>query len=170
MSKPKPKRGASASAAAAHIAVSGVTFSKLLNDNVFERQDRATGYDLRVVRLARLKQLEAIAAGRGGEDGGALLSHERSLLAREQRESAQIKNATARGDLVSLAAVRKRYEASLMVFRERALSHPGKMADPLSMRTREEIEPLLRAEMYEMLDELSDPTAYVADKVKRLAP
>jgi hypothetical protein len=170
MSKPKPKRGASTAEAARHIGLSEVSFAKLLNDGIIERQDRATGYDLTKVRLKCFAHLRSVAAGRGGEDGGALLSHERSLLAREQRESAQIKNATARGDLVSLAAVRKRYEASLMVFRERALSHPGKMADPLSMRTREEIEPLLRAEMYEMLDELSDPTAYVADKVKRLAP
>jgi hypothetical protein len=167
MSKPKPKRGASTAEAARHIGLSEVSFAKLLNDGIIERQDRATGYDLTKVRLKCFAHLRSVAAGRGGEDGGALLSHERSLLAREQRESAQIKNATARGDLVSLAAVRKRYEASLMVFRERALSHPGKMADPLSMRTREEIEPLLRAEMYEMLDELSDPTAYADKKVAK---
>ena len=161
-------RGRSQGEAAAHINMGMRRFQELLDENVIPRQ-KTRNYNLDDVRQVYIRHLRVGAAGHG-ISGGAALAKERAALAHEQTMTAQIKNAAARGDLVSLAAVRERYEASLMVFRERALSHPGKMADPLSMRTREEIEPLLRAEMYEMLDELSDPTAYVADKVKRLAP
>jgi phage terminase Nu1 subunit (DNA packaging protein) len=96
----------------------------------------------------------------GGGNGGVVgLATERAALAREQTAAVQIRNAAARGDLVSLTLLGKRIEAMLSVFRERVLSIPGKMADPLAMRPREEIEPLLRAELYEALAELSNPAA-----------
>ena len=67
MSKTKPKGGASASAAAAHIFVSNVTFARLLNESVIKRQPRDVGYDLGVVRgrgCVTLKEPLPVAAER----------------------------------------------------------------------------------------------------------
>ena len=78
------EKDVSASAAAAHLCVSSMTFAKLLNQGVFERKPRHIGYDLSTIRSARLRQLEAAAAGRGGPDGGDLLSKQRARLARRR--------------------------------------------------------------------------------------
>ena len=150
------ERGRTASEAAAHVDLGVGRFTQLVETNVIPRQ-KTRSYRLDDVRRVYIRHLRAIAAGQGS-DGGTTLANERAALAREQTLTAQIKNAAARGDLVSLTAVQKRLIALLAIFRERILSIPGKMADPLSMRTREEIEPLLRDELYEALDELSDPT------------
>src|SRR5258706_7605432 len=165
MSKTKIKRGASAAAAAAHINLSGVSFARLLNLGVIVRQTREVGYDLRVVRFARLNQLEALAAGRGGEDGGALLSTQRAKLAAAQANAAEFKNAQMMGDYMPLGVVKKQLETTFMVARERALSTPGKCADSLTphcKEDREAIHEILRAEIYDMLEDMSDPVAYAA--------
>jgi phage terminase Nu1 subunit (DNA packaging protein) len=115
-------------------------------------------YDLDKCRNRVLAYLREKAAGRSGD-----LTNERALLAKEQREAFTLKNAISRGDYVSIGAMRDRIETMLTVFRERILTTIGKMADPLSMRPREEIEPLLRAELYEALDELSNPASHGGD-------
>jgi hypothetical protein len=43
-------------------------------------------------------------------------------------------------------------------FRERILTIPGKIASACEGRTREEIEEIIRGVVFEMLDELADPT------------
>jgi phage terminase Nu1 subunit (DNA packaging protein) len=146
---------ASANAAAAHIFIGIARFRELTEQGVITKQPKGQ-YDLTTVRR---EAFAGLRAERGGH-GTAALSSERAALAREQTLTAQIKNAAARGDLVSLAEFGKRVDAMLAVFRERILSIPGKNADPLSMRTREEIEPMLRAELTEALDELSNPASF----------
>lgn len=140
MPEANAQRGVSASAAAAHIGVSLVTFSKLLNTGVIHRQPRDVGYDLTTVRIARLRQLEAAAAARSGVDGGALVAKERALLAREQREAAQIRNQYARGELVSLDAIQKALEELFIGVREIALGTAGKVSDAVSTHTKEDRE------------------------------
>jgi len=143
-----------ANVAAHHINVSATKFAALINEGVIDRQDRANGYDLAEVRLAYIKHLRAIA---GGQGAGAGLAHERSALARSQRESIDIRNAQLRGDLVSVKAVAAIVERDYTIVRERLLSIPGKLADELTMRSRAEIEPIIRSEIAEALNELHDP-------------
>jgi hypothetical protein len=150
-------------AAAAHIGLSLVTFSKLLNMNVIERQPRGAGYDLTTVRMARLKQLEAAAAGRSGSDGGALLAKERALLAREQREAAQIKNELARGELIHLETIKRVFTPMFYNFREIALGTPGKVADAVADACggdRALVYNLIDSEIRDMLDLLATDEAY----------
>jgi hypothetical protein len=80
MSKITTKKGASTAETARHVGLSDVSFAKLLNDGVIERQDRATGYDLTKVRLKCFAHLRSVAAGRGGVNSGEMLSHERASL------------------------------------------------------------------------------------------
>ncbi len=149
---------ASLSAAAAHVFLSTTRFKELVDIGAITRQ--APGkYDLDVVRRETFAHLRA---ERGGHDTAAL-STERAALAREQTVTAQIKNAAARGDLVSLALIQKMVIAMFAVLRERLLTIPGKLSDSLAMRLREEIEPILRDEINEALDELHDPTALGRD-------
>jgi phage terminase Nu1 subunit (DNA packaging protein) len=167
----KTKRGASAAAAAAHINLSGVSFARLLNLGVIVRQAREVGYDLRVVRLARLNQLEALAAGRGGEDGGAVLSTQRAKLAAAQTQAAEFKNQQAMGQFVELSLMQRMLQQTFLVMREIALGTAGKVADTLQPFTpldRTEIYRVIHAEICTMLESLADPhglACQAADKV-----
>jgi phage terminase Nu1 subunit (DNA packaging protein) len=159
MSKSNPKRGASTAQAARHVGLSNVSFAKLLNDGVVERQDRTVGYDLTVVRLACFKHLRSLAAGRGGVDSGEMLSRERSLLAKEQREAVSLKNAISRGDFVSLTVVKSALVSTFATMREQCLTLPGAVADsltPFSPKDRAEITDIIRDKVYELLEGLSE--------------
>jgi phage terminase Nu1 subunit (DNA packaging protein) len=115
-------------------------------------------YDETDCRNRAFEMLRNKAAGRAGTPEGTGLTTERALLAKEQRESISLKNQISRGDLVSLDIVKRVWAVILAVIRERLLSIPGKLADALAMRTREEIELILRGEIVETLNELHDPT------------
>jgi phage terminase Nu1 subunit (DNA packaging protein) len=98
--------------------------------------------------------------GRFGSDSNAAtakLTAERAALAREQTEAVALKNAATRGDLIPVAAVKRSAEIIIAAFRKRCLSIPGKIALACEMRSRGEIEEIVRAEVYEALDELSRP-------------
>jgi phage terminase Nu1 subunit (DNA packaging protein) len=104
--------------------------------------------------------------GRRGNGDEARLAAERARLAREQTEAVALKNAATRGDLIPVAIVKRSASIIISAFRERCLSIPGKIAASCEMRTRGEIEEIVRAEVHEALDELSrpilvDPPAHV---------
>jgi phage terminase Nu1 subunit (DNA packaging protein) len=102
--------------------------------------------------------------GRVGTDGNsatAQLTAERARLAREQAEAVALKNAVTRGELVRLASVQRSAEIIFAAFRERCLSIPGKIAAICEMRSRGEVEQIVRDEVYEALDELSRPILLV---------
>jgi phage terminase Nu1 subunit (DNA packaging protein) len=95
--------------------------------------------------------------GRHGKGDEARLAAERARLAREQTEAVALKNAVARGEVIAVAAVKRSAGIIISAFRERCLSIPGKIAASCEMRSRGEIEEIVRAEVYEALDELSRP-------------
>jgi phage terminase Nu1 subunit (DNA packaging protein) len=95
--------------------------------------------------------------GRRGSGDEARLANERARLAREQTEAVALKNAATRGDLIPVAAVKRSAGIIISAFRERCLSIPGKIAAACEMRSRGEIEEIVRGEIYEALDELSRP-------------
>ena len=161
MSKTVPKRGVSASAAAAHIFVSNVTFARLLNEGVIKRQLREVGYDLDVVREARLRYLERVAAGRGGE-GADALTEERVKLTRAKRRREEMQAEIEAGQWARLATVKKVLEYMLIGFRSRALNLPGQLAFMLAMRPQTEVFEILDNAVRETLDELSDPRGAAA--------
>ncbi len=161
MSKTKPKGGASASAAAAHIFVSNVTFARLLNESVIKRQPRDVGYDLGVVRGARLRYLERAAAGRGGEGADALTA-ERVKLIRIKRQREERKAAIEAGQWARLSTVQRFLEGALLAMRDRLLGLPGEAAYALAMRPQEECFQILDDIVRAKLEEIADPTGTAA--------
>jgi phage terminase Nu1 subunit (DNA packaging protein) len=95
--------------------------------------------------------------GRRGNGDEARLAAERARLARAQTEAVALKNAATRGDLIPVAVVKRSAGIIITAFRERCLSIPGKVATACEMRTRGEIEEIVRQEVFEALEELSRP-------------
>ena len=142
-------------ALSAHLDCARETISDYVAKGIIVK--RADGkYDQTQCRHRVLKHLRDRNAGR---TGGKLSEH-RSELAAEQTLAIKFKNAVLRGDYVSAGVIQRAGEKMLEVFRERILSIPGKVADTLAGRTREEVDLILREELYEALDELSNPAAF----------
>jgi phage terminase Nu1 subunit (DNA packaging protein) len=104
-----------------------------------------------------LTAYEAKPDGRRDNGGEAQLAAERARLAREQADAVGLKNKIARREIVPLALVKSAIELVFTAFRERCLSIPGKVATTCEMRSRGEVEEIVRDEIYEALDELSRP-------------
>ena len=109
--------------------------------------------------MRALKHLRDKSAGRAGGDGATLAS-ERAKLAAEQRETAALRNAVTRGDLISIKSIIRAFTGDLVVLRERLLTIPGKCAGDLEGMTRAEIEARLIEEISDALTALSDPLTY----------
>lgn len=91
------------------------------------------------------------------------------MLAREQREAAQIKNELARGELVHLDVVEKMFTPLFYNFREHALGTPGKIAAVAEAcgGDRVLVFRIIDDQIREMLDELADGKS---EAVSRLRP
>jgi hypothetical protein len=155
-------KGASMSAAAIHCGISVVSFSRLLDLGVIQRQSREVGYDLTTCRLARFKYLENLAAGRGGLDGssGAALSASRSRLAEAQTRAAEMKTGILSGEYVRLEVFARVLDEMFVVLREIALGMPGKTADSVAAACggdRALVFRIIDDEIREMLTLLSTP-------------
>lgn len=146
---------ATGTALAAHLFCTRETLSDYVARGVVEKLPNGK-YDLNACRERVMRHLRDRAAGRAGDNGDNLASA-RADLAREQRDAVAIKNAIARGDFVPLGAMAKKIESRNSVVRERLLVIPGKMADALAMREREEIAAALTDEIEEVLNELAEP-------------
>jgi hypothetical protein len=157
----KPGR-VSMAKAAAHIDRSLVSFSKLLNDGVIKREDRAVGYDLDEVRVAFIRHLTSVAAGRGAQGEGKLLSSARARQAIAIASERELKTGILSGKFLSRGAVVAALTDMFAIMREIMLGWPGKCADgltPFCAEDRERISDFLQTEIYDVLTQLS------ADKV-----
>jgi phage terminase Nu1 subunit (DNA packaging protein) len=144
---------------AIHLFISAQRFRDLVNAGVITRQ-AASQYNLDTVRKEALAHLRAQAAARGG---GESLARERTLLARSQRELAQLKAGQLRGALVELEEVAFALENRYALVKERMLSIPGKCGDELANRARGDVIDILRREINEALDELSTPARLIEE-------
>jgi phage terminase Nu1 subunit (DNA packaging protein) len=152
------KLGVTGTALAAHLDCTRETISDYLAKGLIAKLPNGR-YDQDLSRNSVLKHLRDRAAGRTGNASDANLSTERALLAKEQRETVSLKNAISRGDYIELSVIKHLLIVMFAIIRERLLTLPGKMADTCEMRARGEIADLMRIEVTEILDELSDPTA-----------
>jgi hypothetical protein len=107
--------------------------------------------------VSALVAYETKPDGRRAAGDVARLAAERARLAREQADQVALKNAILRGEYVRLKNVQRGAETIFAAFRERILSIPGKLAAVCEMRSRAEIELVLRDECWEALEELSRP-------------
>ena len=139
----------------AHLGCSRVTINEYVARKVFSRGENGL-FDEDDCRLKAFAYLRDKAGGRSGA-GDRNLAEVRAELTREQTAVVAMKNAITRGDFVPLAIVRRNLETVLTTVRERVLSIPGKSALACEMRSRGEIEEIMRGELHEALDELSRP-------------
>lgn len=150
------------------LGVSNQTFATMIKDGIFERQLPSNGYDLRAVVRACFAHSRRIAGGRGGVDGGAVLSSARARQSIAAAEHAEFRNAIQRGDYVLSSLVEERLGSTFAMQREIALSVPGKCADsltPFTPKSREGIAEILQIEMTTFLAELAEPHTYKARAV-----
>ena len=144
---------------ARHLYCSAQHFRALLDSGIVTRQP-PDKYNLDTVRREVFAHLRAQAAGRGA---GETLAAERAALARAQRELTQMKVDQFRGQLVDIEVVGAALEDRYAVCKERLLAIPGKCADELSHRERVDVVDILRREIYEALNELSEPSALIRE-------
>jgi hypothetical protein len=133
-------------------------------------------YDEAACRQRVLAHLRDKSGGRAGHSG-ADLAHERALLAKEQRETASIRNALARGELVSVSSVRRIVGAEYATIREQILSVAGANANEIATRARDAatveeatavVESTLTDINHEVLLNLSDPEKIAAAAAKKI--
>jgi hypothetical protein len=152
-----PKGRVTLAAAAVHVDLSARGFGELLDAGVITRHEPGRGYVLDEVRVQYIRHIRGRASGHGD---GATLSAERAKLAAEQRETAALRNATTRGDLVSVKEIVTAFTGDLVVHRDLLLGIPGKAANDCEGKTRAEIEAILVDEINSALAALSDPRTY----------
>jgi phage terminase Nu1 subunit (DNA packaging protein) len=146
--------------AAAHVFLSSARFQELVSQGVITKAERGA-YDVNKVREEYIRHIRKNAAGHGRDAAG--LSEARAELTREQTQAVALKNAIARGEFGRVATIMKGAEIIFTTFRERILAIPGKIAATCEMRSRGEVEEVLRDELYEALDELHRPILTAGD-------
>jgi hypothetical protein len=166
---------ATAVKAGQHICLSVSRFHDLVAGGVITRAPPGK-YDLDKVREEYCRHAQKVMQGRGS-DNGASLSAQRVKLAEQQTIAVERRNAAEAGDLVSLDLIGRRLDSTFTTMREIALGVPGKIADslqPHSALDRGAITEIVRGEIYEMLETLSEydnypPIAKRAATAKRAA-
>ncbi|MGY4291484.1 phage terminase Nu1 subunit (DNA packaging protein) [Bradyrhizobium sp. LM2.7] len=134
--------------------ISRPTFHRALNRGVVAKKPRGQ-YDVQEVARALIKDGQAAKGGHGDYASKLALSEARAALARAQTAALRMKNAIRRREYLS--AVQRQVEIIFAAFRERILSIPDKLAAVCEMRSRVEVELVLRDECWEVLEELSRP-------------
>lgn len=136
--------------------ISRPSFHRALNRGVVAKKPRGQ-YDVQEVARALIKDGQAAKGGHGDYASKIALSEARAALAREQAIAVRMKNAVMRREYAPLSVVQRQAEIIFAAFRERILSIPGKLAAVCEMRSRAEVEMVLRDECSEALEELSRP-------------
>ena len=136
--------------------ISRTTFHDAVRRGVITKKPRGE-HDVREVARALIKDGQAAKGGHGDLAAKLKLSEARTALAREQTAALRLKNAVARREYITVAAVRREVETMFAMLRARLLSIPGKFAASCEMRERRDVEEIMRDEIYELLDELSKP-------------
>jgi len=114
-----------------HLDVSDRTVRELIEKSILPDAGRGM-LDLDACRVAYLRHLREIAAGRGGAAEQESLSTERARLAAEQREHYALRNAAARRELLPRTAVTLAVTGTFQRVRDKLMLLPDRMAGPLA--------------------------------------
>jgi hypothetical protein len=91
-------------------------------------------YSLDEVRRQYITNLQAVASGRGGNEGAGL-SKQRTRLEKARTDAIEFKNAVDRGEYQKLEAMAKGVDVMNMNLRQIALGTAGKIADTMAVAT-----------------------------------
>ena len=149
---------------AAHLDLGVRHVRRLLAAGVLPRSKGRGGLDLDRCRLAYISHLRGVAAGHQSEDGSLDLTEERAKLAREQTETAALRNAESRKELLPADQVIEYWAKQIVATKSRirALPHEIKGAIPhLTSEEIEEVRHLVDRTLTDLADGLPPDTAAV---------
>ena len=147
-----------------HLDISQRRVYDLIEAGIIERPKSGEGFDLDVCRIAVLRHQRKQLAGHGG--GKLDLATERAALAREQRETAALKNAIMRNEYVRVSVVTEVVTQAYSIVRENLLGVPGARSYDIACAARACVDDQsaaavvtgkLRNAIYEVLTNLSEP-------------
>lgn len=119
---------------ARHLDLSDRSVRELVDKGVLP-QARRGEMDPDVCRVAYIRHLRSVAAGRGGVAEQEDLTAQRARLAAEQADHYAIRNKTARLELLPRTAVTAAVTAAFGRVRDRLLALPDRLAGPLARLT-----------------------------------
>ena len=144
---------------AEHLDLSTTRIHQLVKAGILPKSGRAA-YDLTDCRIAYIRYIREIAAGRGSKDGAVDLVAERARLTRAQAEMTERKNAIAEGEFLPRGEVHIAVTGSFARVRSRLLAIPSKLAPYLAPAMRPaEAQAILKTEIYDALNQLATPPA-----------
>ena len=138
---------------AEHLDLSTTRIHGLVKAGILPNGGRAA-YDLDACRVAYIRYIREIAAGRGSKDGSVDLVAERARLTRAQAECAERRNAVQAGEFLARNEVHRLVTSAFARVRAKMLSLPSKLAPLVSGTTSAKAQGALKSEIYAALNEL----------------
>ena len=129
---------------AAHLDLGVRHVRRLLAAGVLPASKGRGGLNTDRCRVAYISHLRAVAAGHQSEDGDLDLIKERAKLAREQTETAKIKNAESRGELLPADEVRSYWSKQIIASKSRIRGLPHQIKGAIPHLTSQEVEEVRR--------------------------
>jgi len=117
-----------------HLDLSDRSVREMLDKSVLPNARRGE-LDLDACRIAYLRHLREVAAGRALGPSGDDLTAERARLAREQADNYALKNAVMRLELLPRAEITRTVTAAFQIVRDRMTALPARLAGPLARLT-----------------------------------
>ena len=145
---------------AAHLDLGVRHVRRLLAAGVLPASKGRGGLNTDRCRLAYISHLRSVAAGHQSENGNLDLTEERAKLAKEQTETAKIKNAESRKELLPADQVIEFWAKQIVASKSRIRALPHQIKGAIPHLTSEEIEEVRRL-VNRTLTDLADgpPTA-----------
>ncbi len=140
---------------AEHLDLSTTRIHGLVKAGILPKSGRAA-YDLDACRVAYIRYIREIAAGRGSKDGAVDLVAERARLTKAQALKCERENAVAEGEFLRTAVFHTMVTAAFRRVRSKLLAMPSKLAPLMApAMTPAEAQAMLRDTVHAALDELA---------------
>ncbi len=140
---------------AEHLDLSTTRIHQLVKAGILPKSGRAA-YDLDKCRIAYIRYIREIAAGRGSKDGTVDLVAERARLTRAQALKAERENAIHEGEYFEVKSFHRLATVSMLIMRSKLLAIPPKLAPLVAPEmTPGEAQATLTKVIYEVLNELA---------------
>ena len=157
---------------AAHLDMGERNLIELISRGVVERRPGRGQYDLDEVRLAYIRHLRGVAAGRKPDDGEAIptsaLDAHRERLMAARADRAELNLALERGELLPAEQVADAWQYAVGTMKQKLLAVPASIAPQAAAeRDAAVIEKLCRDGITQALDELVETKVKGGRKVER---
>lgn len=158
---------------AAHLDLSQSAVSQMMQAGVLPAPAPRRGLDLAACRVAYVRHLRGVAAGRLSdptEDGLDLVA-ERARLAKEQADAQAMKNDLMRGEVVLVADAVRQVTQDYAAVRTRLLAIPSEAAPRAhACRSTTEVQAVLMAAVCEAMADLTAHEPLTPARSRRAAP